>query len=76
MNNTPPRYLDRPAAAAYCCQLGLQVSPKTLGKWAVIGGGPTYHKFGRRAVYTQENLDRWIQERLGQPVCSTSGRGD
>ena len=42
----PPRYLTNNEAAAF-----LQLSPRTLEKQRVIGGGPRFHKFGRRVMY-------------------------
>ena len=56
-DNTP-RFVPTALAAGY---LGL--SPRTLEKLRVQGGGPTYAKFGRRVVYAVEDLDRWAAER-------------
>jgi len=52
------RFVPTAHAAGY---LGL--SPRTLEKLRVRGGGPTYAKFGRRVVYAVEDLDRWAAER-------------
>ena len=52
------RFVATAQAAGY---LGL--SPRTLEKLRVRGGGPTYAKFGRRVVYAVEDLDRWAAER-------------
>ena len=41
-----PRYLTNNEAAAF-----LRLSPRTLEKQRVIGGGPRFHKFGRRVMY-------------------------
>ena len=35
-------YLTREQAAEYCIKQGLPVSPKTLAKYACVGGGPTF----------------------------------
>jgi hypothetical protein len=44
-------------AARYC-----HLSPRTLEKYRVIGGGPTYVHLGEHAVrYRQEDLDIWIE---------------
>lgn len=51
---TERRFMDTDGAAAY---LGL--SPRTLEKYRVYGGGPVYRKLGRRAVYTLEDLNIW-----------------
>jgi hypothetical protein len=52
------RFVPTAQAAGY---LGL--SPRTLEKLRVRGGGPTYAKFGRRVVYAVEDLDHWAAER-------------
>ncbi|MDE0407757.1 MAG: helix-turn-helix domain-containing protein [Alphaproteobacteria bacterium] len=58
MRETRPRYLDTKQAAAY---LGL--SPKTLVKMRVTGGGPRYAKVGRRVIYDVADLDSWVEKR-------------
>ena len=45
-------------AAAY-----LRLSPRTLEKQRVIGGGPRFHKFGRRVMYALTDLEAWASER-------------
>jgi len=67
------RYLNRSEAADYLTQQGLTVARGTLQKLVSVGGGPTYHKFGRRAVYRQEDLIAWAQARMSAPRRSTSG---
>ena len=54
-------------AAAY-----LHVSPRTLEKWRMQGGGPRYRKLVHRVVYTQQDLDAWVAE---QTRTSTSDPG-
>lgn len=66
------RYLRRAEAARHLREQGLPCSEKTLAKYAVIGGGPIYSKFGRYPVYIAEDLDAWAQARIGNPVSSTS----
>lgn len=51
-------YLSNAQAAAY-----LNLSPRTLEKQRVIGGGPRFRKFGRRVVYALADLDAWADER-------------
>jgi len=51
-------YLNNTQAAAY-----LNLSPRTLEKQRVIGGGPWFRKFGRRVVYALADLDAWADER-------------
>ncbi len=53
-----PRFLNTMQAAAY-----LNLSPRTLEKQRVIGGGPWFRKFGRRVVYALADLDVWADER-------------
>jgi hypothetical protein len=54
----PPRYLTNNEAAAF-----LRLSPRTLEKQRVIGGGPRFHKFGRRVMYALTDLEAWASER-------------
>jgi hypothetical protein len=44
------------AEAAVHCHL----SPRTLEKRRVRGGGPPYHKLGRLVWYSLRDLDDWI----------------
>ena len=54
----PQRYLTNDEAADY-----LRLSPRTLEKQRVIGGGPKFRKFGRRVMYAVADLDAWAAER-------------
>lgn len=67
------QYKDRREAAAYINSKGLTYSPNTLQKLASVGGGPKYRRFGNRAVYTTDDLDAWIEEKLSPVRASTSG---
>ena len=62
------RKIGTPEAAQY---LGISVS--TLSKLRVFGGGPTFHKLGRRVVYDIRDLDDWFEARKRS---STSDIGD
>jgi len=55
---TPARYLTNDEAAAY-----LRLSPRTLEKLRVLGGGPRFRKFGRRVRYALTDLDAWADGR-------------
>nr|WP_047168062.1 helix-turn-helix domain-containing protein [Sphingomonas sp. Y57] len=55
---TPSRFYRNEEAARY---LGL--SPRTLEKYRVIGGGPIFRKLGRCVVYAVDDLDRWADAR-------------
>jgi hypothetical protein len=67
------KFLDRAEAAQYLTERGLRVSKNTLQKWVTVGGGPTYRRFGHRAVYQASDLDAWASQKLTAPRC-TYGR--
>ena len=52
------RYLTNDEAAAF-----LRLSPRTLEKQRVVGGGPRFRKFGRRVVYAIDDLEAWANAR-------------
>ncbi len=54
----PASRLATADAAAY---LGL--SPATLEKWRVQGGGPPFERLGRSVRYKVTALDAWASER-------------
>ena len=54
----PQRYLTNDEAAEY-----LRLSPRTLEKQRVLGGGPKFRKFGRRVMYAVADLDAWAADR-------------
>lgn len=60
------KFYTKREAAAYLRSLGLPVAENSLSKYITIGAGPAFNKFGRRVVYTQENLDKWAQGRLSK----------
>lgn len=66
------RYYSRNEAADLIKSRGLSITRNTLQKYATVGGGPVYRRFGNRAVYLEQDLDTWIQEKLSAPRCSTS----
>lgn len=51
-------YLTNNEAAAF-----LRLSPRTLEKQRVIGGGPRFRKFGRRVLYALADLEAWANAR-------------
>ena len=61
MNTTPlvpSRLLRRTEAAQYIKgKWGYPCSPRTLAKYAVIGGGPRFRKAGRYPLYHPDDLD-------------------
>ena len=52
------RYLTNNEAAEF-----LRLSPRTLEKQRVIGGGPRFRKFGRRVMYAIVDLETWADAR-------------
>ena len=52
------KYLSTRKAARH---LGL--SPRTLDRYRVTGGGPVYHQFGTAVRYLAEDLDEWSRTR-------------
>lgn len=63
MRDAQPRYLSNDEAAEF-----LKLSPRTLEKQRVIGGGPKFRKFGRRVVYALTDLESWANAR----ACDTT----
>ena len=49
-----PEFLTTDEAAAF-----LRLSPRTLEKQRVLGGGPRFRKFGARVVYAAVDLRAW-----------------
>lgn len=68
------KFLDRTEAAQYLAERGLRVSKNTLQKWATVGGGPVYRRFGNRAVYQTGDLDEWALAKLSAPRRTSPAR--
>jgi hypothetical protein len=66
------RLLTRTAASQYLHDLGRPVSPNTLAKLAVNGGGPPFVKFMSRALYDPDDLDYWAATKTSAKRTSTS----
>lgn len=66
------RFLTREESAIYLTERGLPVSRNTLQKWATVGGGPVYRRFGNRAVYTVADLNAWVEQKLSAPRASSA----
>lgn len=58
VDDSRPRFLTNAEAAAY-----LRLSPRTLEKHRVNGGGPRFCKFGRSVRYDLADLIRWARAR-------------
>lgn len=57
MQEIQPKYFGTKCAARY---LGL--SYRTLEKYRTYGGGPAYHKIGRKVMYTIKDMDFWAEK--------------
>jgi hypothetical protein len=66
------RLLNRQEAAAFLCERGYRVAVASLNKWASIGGGPRFRKFGRRPLYAPSDLIAWAEARTSPPVGSVT----
>ena len=53
-----PQFLTTDEAAAF-----LRLSPRTLEKQRVLGGGPRFRKFGARVLYAADDLRTWADSR-------------
>lgn len=53
-----PEFLTTEEAGAF-----LRLSPRTLEKQRVLGGGPRFRKFGARVVYAATDLRAWADSR-------------
>jgi predicted DNA-binding transcriptional regulator AlpA len=58
--------VSAPEAAQY-----LGISASTLSKLRVLGGGPKFHKLGRRVIYTLDDLDGWFGARQRSSTSDT-----
>ncbi len=68
-----PRRMRRKQASEYLFEVhGVSLSPATLAKLAVVGGGPEYQKDGPFPLYAPPNLDAFAERRLGPLRGSTS----
>lgn len=70
-----PQYPTRREAAEYLAQRygSFAISMGHLAQLAHIGGGPLFHKIGKKRVaYTVEALDAWMADRISLPARSTS----
>ena len=64
--------LTRTRVAEELTARGYPVSPATLRTMVTRGGGPTYRRFGRVAVYRWGDALAWAEGRLSAPMRSTS----
>lgn len=66
--------LNTDAASEYLkIKFGIDRTPKTLVKYRIVGGGPTYHKIGKREVgYMPADLDAFAREIISPPIRATN----
>lgn len=67
--------LRRKAAAEFLLENGYPVAPATLAKYASVGGGPEFEKFGRLPLYRPSRLLHWAESKSTGPHRSTSDKG-
>jgi hypothetical protein len=70
--NTDDALLTRDAVASALSQLGFPISGPTLATKATRGGGPPFHRFGRRPLYRWGDAVAWARSRLSSPAANTS----
>ncbi len=69
MNGNRGNYLSTREVAAW---LGL--SPKTLERYRVSGGGPVFHRFGSRVRYLLADIEDWASARRRASTSDDGGR--
>jgi hypothetical protein len=65
----PTRFLNVKAASTY-----LGVSKSYLDKLRCNGGGPKFHRHGRRIFYKVEDLDAWSDGRCFSSTSQYDGK--
>jgi hypothetical protein len=68
----PDALLTRQALAIALTDAGFPVTGNTLATKASRGGGPPFHRFGRRPLYRWHDAVAWARRLLSDPVTSTS----
>ena len=71
------KYLNKTEASQFLKEeLGISISKTTLSKYITQGGSPVYRKFGRRVLYTPEDLIAWANARMSKPRLNSSCEKD
>ena len=66
-------FVSRKGASTYLIEeWGITRTPKTLAKYATVGGGPPFRKDGKQALYDPADLDVYAVSLLSPLVASTS----
>jgi hypothetical protein len=70
------RTTGQPYTYLSCVEAGelLRVSPRTLERLRVVGGGPRFRKFGRRVLYATSDLEAWANERICESTSDANYR--
>ena len=71
-NLTLDALLQRKLTAEALTKCGFEISEATLATMACRGGGPPFHKFGRKPLYRWGDALAWAKSRLSAPIRSTS----
>ena len=66
------QYLSPFQAADFLAQRGLGVARTTLAKLRCLGGGPPFHRYGRKILYRPDEILEWADQRISQSHLSTS----
>lgn len=53
----------------------LQMSPRTLERLRLVGGGPRYCKAGRRVLYRRSDLSAWLAARSFESTAEARRAG-
>jgi hypothetical protein len=61
------KYRTRKQAVEYLRELGIPCGDNYLGHLAVTGEGPVFRYSGRHPIYSEADLDAWIESRLSPP---------
>jgi len=72
MANFETKLLSRREAASFLQSHGFPVAAKTLATLVSRGNGPTYLRFGGRALYRAEDLLAWAEARCSPPRRSSA----
>ncbi len=57
-------------------ELSIIATRGTMSQWRHRGEGPRYIRLGRRVLYFGEDLNRFIDQHLVDPVAAPAGNGE
>ncbi len=72
MVSDAPRYVSQFLDTAQAADF-LNISPRTLEKHRVTGGGPRFRKFGSRVLYGAADLQAWADAHSYANTSETQG---